>query len=168
MKLDRTLQKRILEAAAAAYPFPAPHGLYFELADGETKEKVDANLYYLGEHGLIYRCITLTSDGHALPTQNGIQCTKSGMDFLEDDGGLGAILGTVTIKIHEDTLRDLLERKILESDTPQEEKSRLVQGLKGLSGEAIKHLTLKLLDEGLGRLPAATALIGTYLQQALQ
>lgn len=168
MKLDRALQKRILEAAAEAYPFPAPYGLYIELGAAETKERVDANLCYLAEHGLIKKCIELTGDGFALHTNNGIQCTKSGMDFLADDGGLSAVLGVVTIKIHEDTLRELLERKILESDTLPEEKSRLVQGLKGLSAEAIKHLTLKLLDEGVGRLPAAAVLIGTYLQQALQ
>ncbi|QQX60921.1 hypothetical protein [Pseudomonas chlororaphis] len=164
MKLDRALQKRILEAAAMAYPFPAPHGLYFELGATEAKEKLDANLCYLAEHGLIKKCIELTGDGFALPNSNGIQCTKTGMDFLENDGGLSAILGTVTIKIHEDTLRDLLERKILESDTEPAEKSRLVQGVKGLSGEAIKHLTLKLLDQGLEHLPGAVALIGTYLR----
>ena len=164
MKLDRALQKRILEAAAEAYPFPAPYGLYIELGAAETKERVDANLCYLAEHGLIKKCIELTGDGFALHTNNGIQCTKSGMDFLADDGGLGAVLGVVTIKIHEDTLRELLERKVLESDTPPAEKSRLVQGLKGLSAEAIKHLTLKVLDEGVGRLPAVVALIGTYLQ----
>lgn len=164
MKLDRALQKRILEAGAAAYPFPAPHGLYFELSESETKERVDANLCYLAEHGLIRKCIELTGDGYALPTHNGIQCTKSGMDFIADDGGLSAVLGVLTIKIHEDTLREILERKILESDAPPEEKSRLAQAVKGLSAEAIKHLTLKLLDEGLASLPGAIALIGTYLR----
>ncbi|MBD1600887.1 hypothetical protein [Pseudomonas typographi] len=165
MKLDRRLQKRILEAAAEAYPFPAPHGLYIELGAAETKERVDANLFYLAEHGLIRKCIELTSDGFALPTSNGIQCTKSGMDFLADDGGLSAVLGVVTIKIHEDTLRELLERKIRDSDIQPEEKNRLAQRLKGLSAEAIKHLTLKLLDEGVGHLPEAVALIGKYLHQ---
>lgn len=164
MKLDRALQKRILEAAAEAYPFPAPYNLYIELGAEETKERVDANLCYLGEHRLIRPCFEITGDGYAIHTTIGIQCTEKGMDFLEDDGGVSAILNTVTVRIHEHTLRDLIETKILQSDTSPAEKNRLVQGVKGLSAEAIKHLALKLLDEGLERLPAAIALVDRFLR----
>ncbi|KAF0865901.1 MAG: hypothetical protein ACQZ2J_27590 [Pseudomonas piscis] len=164
MKLNRELQRALLEELRVFYPRRSQSA--YQL-DGYTQVECINNLVYLEEHGLIESGVKLgSSNGSVTLTQARI--TARGMDFLEEDGGLGAALGVVTIKIHEDTLRELLERKILESDTPPEEKSRLVQRLKGLSAEAIKHLTLKLLDEGVGRLPATVALIGTYLQQVLQ
>lgn len=160
MKLNRELQRALLEELRDFYPRRSPSAYHL---DGYSQVECTSSLLYLEEHGLVESGVKLgMNSGSVTFTQARI--TARGMDFLEEDGGLGAVLGTVTIKIHEDTLRDLLERKILESDTPTEEKNRLVQGLKGLSAEAIKHLALKLLDEGVGRLPAAVALIGAYLQ----
>lgn len=163
MKLDRDLQKRILNACAAHYPRALPMEEWDADFDALEEQLLAANLVYLHQHGLLKEAVRIGMGGDILFNVSGMCCTEAGMDFIADDGGLSAILGTVTIKIHEDTLRELLERKILESDTAPEEKSRLVQGLKGLSAEAIKHLTLKLLDEGLERLPGAVALVGKFL-----
>lgn len=168
MGLDRQLQKRILQTCSEEYPNWISHDKWRELEQDVDEHSLIANLTYLYQHGLMGKSVILGADGHASINLSGICCTEKGMDFLEDDGGLGAILGAVTIKFHEDTLRVLLERKVIESDAPPEEKSRLLKSLKGLSAEAIKHLTLKLLDEGLGQLPGAVALLGTYLQQAIQ
>lgn len=164
MKLDRELQKRILEECAKNYPREMDAQSWRVLESTIDEDKLIANLTYLNQHGLVGKAVSLGLGGGVMFNLGALCCTEKGMDFISDDGGLSAILGTVTIKIHEDTLRDLLERKILESDTPPEEKNRLVQGLKGLSAEAIKHLTLKLLDQGLERLPGAVALIGTLLR----
>ncbi|GJI89905.1 hypothetical protein RugamoR1_30680 [Rugamonas sp. R1(2021)] len=88
-----------------------------------------------------------------------IAITAAGLDFLADDGGLTAILGTVTVKLHDDTIRNLIETRIQDSDLPPEEKTGLLHQLKELRGESIKHLTMKLLDAGLENLPAALPLI---------
>ncbi|NWC92650.1 MULTISPECIES: hypothetical protein [unclassified Pseudomonas] len=165
MKLDREFQRRILEACSEAYPGFISDESWNELTDQVDEQTLGANFVYLYQHGLMEKAVDIGVDGHYSFNLGGMRCTQNGMDFLADDGGLGAVLGVVTIKIHGDTLREILERKILESDTPPAEKSRLVQGLKGLSVEATKHLTLKLLDKGLEHLPGAVALIGTYLQQ---
>ena len=45
-------------------------------------------------------------------TWGGARITAKGIDFLEDDGGLSAILGVVTVKLHADTLREMLAKKI--------------------------------------------------------
>lgn len=163
MKLDRDLQKRILRACADHYPRSLPMEQWNSEFDELDEQLLAANLVYLHQHALMEKTVQMGLSGDIVFNLAGMRCTEAGMDFIADDGGLSAILGTVTIKIHEDTLRDLLERKILESDTAPEEKNRLVRGLKGLSAEAIKHLTLKLLDEGLERLPGAVALVGKFL-----
>jgi hypothetical protein len=56
--------------------------------------------------------------------------TARGLDFLEDDGGLGAILNVVTIRLEADTLRQLLETKINASDMPEADKQTLLAKLK--------------------------------------
>lgn len=160
MKLDRALQRALLEELRDYYPRRSQSAYQ---SDGHSQVECINNLLYLEEHGLVESGVKLGFNSETV-TVTQARITARGMDFLEEDGGLGAVLGTVTIKIHEDTLREILERKILESDAPAEEKSRLAQAVKGLSAEAIKHLTLKLLDEGLASLPGAIALIGTYLR----
>ncbi|WNB79610.1 MULTISPECIES: hypothetical protein [unclassified Stenotrophomonas] len=85
--------------------------------------------------------------------------TAKGMDFLAGDGGLGAILGVVTIKLHEETLRHLIEAKVLESDLPQTQKQRLLDQLRQLPAETTKHLATQLVDAGLKNWPAAFLLL---------
>lgn len=86
------------------------------------------------------------------------------MDFLADDGGLSAILGVLTVKLHDETIRHLIEARINSSDLPAEQKAGLLATLKDLPGEALKHLTEKLLDAGLDNWPVALLAIQMYLQ----
>ena len=44
-----------------------------------------------------------------------------------------------------------------------ENKKSMIAALEDLPAESIKHLTMKLLDEGLENLPNALVIIGTYL-----
>ena len=48
--------------------------------------------------------------------------TAKGLDFLEDDGGLSAILGAITVKLDPDDLRALIAARIEESDLPTRTK----------------------------------------------
>lgn len=128
-----------------------------------TKEHpiVTPNLHYLAEHGLIDGQISREIGG-----KKGFiyaKITARGLDFLADDGGLSAILGVVTIKIHDDTIRELINIKIQNSNLPQHEKQTLIDQLRELPGESIKHLTMKLLDAGLENWPSAMAAIQTVL-----
>ena len=89
--------------------------------------------------------------------------TAKGLDFIEDDGGLTAILGTVTVRFDEGTLRALMAEKVKLADISQPEKSKLLSGIQSLSGDAIRHLTLKLLDKGVESIPRAIEIIGNSL-----
>ena len=160
MLLDRTLQLSILERYSEVYP----NGTYEKWpAIGEDQQVVAANLFYLQEHGLIKVRGQLATDG-GLVYQGG-SITAKGMDFLADDGGLSAILGVVTIKLHDDTIKALIEARILASNLPEPEKKRLIDRLRELRAETTKHLVLKLVDLGLDKSQEAIDLIGKALEK---
>ncbi|WHP06870.1 hypothetical protein QLH32_05640 [Acinetobacter corruptisaponis] len=165
MSLDRSLQLKLLEYMAAKYPYH--WDFYNDFPEGsENYEAALRNLYYLMQHELVEKkSLTLSNYNGTgfnliihLPT-----ISQKGMDFLADDGGLSAILGVVTIKFEADTLRTILERRINQAEATPEHKQSMIDGIRELPAESIKHLTMKLLDEGLDNLPNAIVLIGTYL-----
>lgn len=156
MKLDRGLQLELLNKLAEVYQ----EGMNTQPLIRENPD-VTANLFYLREHGLITGSVTTLVGApqrfiHA-------RITAAGMDFIADDGGLSAILGVVTIKLHDETIRSLIEARIRDSNLPDEEKTTLLDQLRELRGESIKHLTMKLLDLGMENLPAVIPLIQRFL-----
>ncbi|MGF6878383.1 hypothetical protein [Paraburkholderia sp. MM5477-R1] len=155
MKLDRALQRALLQALADDYPKAISAESWKALASQYGDDVVRANALYLDGHGLV--TWNMGSAGFRL------SITPAGLDFLADDGGLTAILSVVTIKFHEDTLRELIGLRIAESDLAQPDKKRLLDQLRELPGETIKHLTLKLVDAGLANWPVALQAIGTFL-----
>lgn len=159
MKLDRELQRAILQCLAEAYP----RGTSAVYSIDPDEERVIANLCYLEELGLLESGVKL---GINSGTVTRAKITARGLDFLQDDGGLSSILGVVTIKLHEDTLRQLIEARILGADIPEDEKTGILQALKQAPAESIKHLTLRLLDSGLEQLPKAIQILQTCLQSA--
>lgn len=163
MKLDRELQRNLLTKLADHYPERDHHGTLFEPIgdDKEAEAKVIANLLYLEEHELIEAGIEQGMDGYY--SNFGAKITAKGLDFLADDGGLTAILGTVTVRFHDETLRALIGQKIADAPLAPADKKKWSDALRALPADAIKHLTMKLLDEGLGHAPDAIRIIGSFL-----
>lgn len=157
MKINRALQKEILEHLRDTYP--AESSKVGKI--GEARETL-GNLYYLRELGLIEMVASDYMDGTKKVHHATI--TAKGIDFLEDDGGVGAILGTVTVKLHQDTLRQLIEAKVQASDLPEEQKSGILKALREAPGETTKQLITKLVDLGMENAPKALPLIQTLLQ----
>jgi hypothetical protein len=157
MKIDRDVQKRILIALAEMYPKHAD-SRKLEIC---TDDEFFANIHYLKEHGLAdFSTRGVDTNGRMAYAA---VATAKGIDFLADDGGLSAILGVVTIKIHDDTLKAIVASKIDGSSLPVEEKNRLANQLKDLPGEATKHLVLKLIDAGLENWQRALPIIQSML-----
>lgn len=148
----------LLEKCKAAFPGDVPTE---ELNRGNDMHEVAASLVYLQQHGLVTIKTMPVSGGLIIGSAT---ITAKGIDFLEDDGGLSAILGVVTIKLHEDTLKALIETKIQESGASQPEKHQWTAALRALPADATKHLALKLMDLGLRHAPDAMQLLHTYLQ----
>ncbi|WP_369788353.1 hypothetical protein [Rouxiella sp. WC2420] len=162
-KFDRTIQNRILQCLYEAHP-EAPESSDFkkfeELLGGF--EILVSNMLYLSGHGLISTEVNSYLGGKkALNLQKTIISSK-GIDFLRNDGGLGAILNVINVRLHSDTINKL-ESIIGASNVPEEEKASMISTLRKLPEDAIKHLNLKLLDLGLSRLPDAVHVIQTAL-----
>ncbi len=151
--IDRELQRKVLEELREAYPGTVTD---FRAA---TEGALAANLAYLKEHGLAGARIFRTSEGLLDVVDAWI--TARGIDFLEDDGGLSAILGTVTVRLHADTIRDLLAAKVEEADIPAEEKSLIRKHLASLPEAALKAATTRLIETGLSSMPNAVQWLRT-------
>ncbi|WP_199052931.1 hypothetical protein [Aquitalea sp. ASV15] len=156
MKLNRALQKHILEKLREKYTDPEGVVLCDQDYSGfdNITEDLFANTAYLGEHGLLVYVDGDPADSGAwfvadLP----VRITAKGLDFLEQDGGLSAILNTVTVKLHADTIRDLIEAKIMSSNLSKSEKKQFMDQLKEMPGEALKALTSKLVEKGIDAFP---------------
>lgn len=155
-KLDRALQRRILEGLAEIYPQTADASEFGGWTDVRT---LNANVSYLHEHGLVRGQFgARLASGETLVN---VAATARGLDFLADDGGLSAILGVVMVKLHDDTIRELLLMKVAESDAPPTVKARLAETIRSLPAEALKTVTLGLVQAGLAHLPDVAPLLQT-------
>lgn len=147
--LNRDFQKHILQTLQDRYPdYTRING--FE-DDGERRKWL-VNVAYLAEHGLINAKIThYVSDDP--PSFGPMLITAAGLDFLANDGGLSAILGVVTIKLHDETVRQLLIHRIEAAPGDPSVKASLVAKVKELPGEALAKFTLDGLDAALASAP---------------
>ena len=166
-KYDRALQLEILNTLIDC----APHSLN-KAQERDLIEKFDsydhfvACMLYLEMHGLVstpfLRSDTMAGVDFIF---NAAYCniTEKGIDFLLEDGGLSAILKVQTVRLHSDTIV-ALEDIIRVSNISEDQKKGLISKLRELPGDAIKHLTLQLLTQGVLNLPNALRLIQTTLQ----
>lgn len=151
-KLNRDFQRKLLEQLANYYPH-SHVGRWTELHEDEATVKV--NLFYLQEHGLLETDARIERKFGGGFAYGSSKITKRGLDFIEDDGGLGAILGVQIVKLHDDTIRELVALRIHQSDLPPPDKRKLLDGLRELPSESIKHLTMELISAGLDKAPNA-------------
>lgn len=167
-KFDRELQNFILTKAIERYPYSAKFTDFEDVMLSRfcrsDKEKAIANIAYLIEHRLIKldlnAAITSLSFSDIL---NSIVATKDGIDLMENDGGLSAILNVTTIKFHHDAIQeiaDLIDRTIQD---PEDKKKFLFQ-LKQLPYETTKHVSLQLVSKGLNQIPDVVQWLKTFLE----
>lgn len=153
MLLDRHLQLELMNKMASTYPLAYDFSDEIKNLTDYECSKIYANLFYLQSHGLLHPdSIDLTmgfgGNQNHLFTLHHTRLTEKGADFLVDDGGLSAILGVVTVKFEAVQLKAILESKIMAADLPPADKNKLIDGLRSLSSESIKHLTTKIVDLG--------------------
>lgn len=153
MIIDRDLQKRILTDLSNVYPKWADItdiDEYYQQLDDRT---LIANLKYLAQNELITECIDITTDGMYIlqPTE----ITHTGLDFLADDGGLRAILNTVTVKIDQSQMAELLKAI---ANLSQEEQKTLFEAIKEAPNKAVETMVEKSVEKGFDNLPAWFAL----------
>ena len=156
--LDRALQNEILQRMASAYPAAVD----FSGQNGERSfSDIHATLAYLDEHRLAKLTLERYLD-NSIQTFTG-RITGKGLDFLADDGGLGAILDVVTVKLHHDTVRDLLVARVQESTADDSVKGQMVSALKNLPAATMQRVAQQAIDAGLRQLPN----VAQWVQSAL-
>ncbi|WP_218689083.1 hypothetical protein [Psychrobacter sp. BF1] len=164
MLLDREMQLAILTELSEVYPASIELDERYEFGT-DVYRKFVANLAYLQAHKLISEKSILmpntVGDYNAMPNISSI--THLGMDFLADDGGLSAILGVVTIKFETEQFRIILESMILSSNLPAERKQTMIDVLRELPAESIKHLTTRIVDVGWDNLDSLMTIIQNSL-----
>ncbi|WP_141245475.1 hypothetical protein [Mesorhizobium sp. WSM3864] len=158
MRLDRELQRKQLEMLSDVYPDAMRK---FPVIEGADFASYTANLRYLADHALVEAEWVRMMNGP--PSPKWARITAAGLDFLEDDGGLSAILGVVTVRLHEDTIKSLLVEQVEKSAAPATVKSKLVEQIKALPAEMTKALTIEAMKAGLANIPE----IAGWLQMAL-
>jgi hypothetical protein len=132
---------------------------------GMEFNELNKGAHYLQEHGLAnFRGIIESHDpvihidlvGGDVENQLSGSITVKGYDYMEQDGGLTSELNIQVIRLHADTIRDLIEAKILNNeDISTEKKSKLLTSLRDMPEEAMRQLTQKLIGYGLDQAPSA-------------
>lgn len=137
-KFNRVIQKELLKDLYDASPQPLPpeRERYYQSAFG-NEDNLVANLFYLRGHGLIDGNIKQVMQGNYIVMFDLLKITSKGIDFMRDDGGLGAILNVQTIKFHKDAVV-VLEDLIAISNMNDSEKEKAKSTLGELSTEALK------------------------------
>ena len=163
--LDRNLQREILKELNNIYPDSKTYEYWIDAAIAQVLGVIEtvgvadlyiakrsANLRYLAEHGLV-----VCNDKDLSAT---VKITAKGIDFLSDDGGLSAILGVVTVKLHSDTIQALIA-KIDQAEISDSEKSWLKKELGKIKDTALSTFTANAINA----IPAATLV--TLLKSAI-
>lgn len=165
MNIDRRMQRYCLEYLKSIYPKTIEPDLIGEFLSTSYDErcKRDAQLFYLAEQNLVELKYT-NKVGYQTPRIIDVKITARGIDFLEEDGGLSAILGTVTVRLHADSIRDLIESRIVQSDElNDEQKKSMLDQLRSMREEGLKALTHRLINEGLTRMPNLWGTLSEHL-----
>ncbi|WP_313311670.1 hypothetical protein [Pulveribacter sp.] len=152
MKLDRARQLEMLQALADVYP-----RYTVDLGNGKPNKEDLENLWYLKEQNLIEGALEMSIEQSFI--FQGVRITAKGVDFLADDGGVSAILGTVTVKLHADTIKELMLARVENSSVSSEKKSWLKKQLEIASSETIKKIVGAVLDEGFKHAPDLIRLV---------
>lgn len=143
MIMDRDLQREILEGLRESYP----DEVSFRDIPGSDHPHFTGNLFYLAEQELIEAEILRTARGREVKNA---RITADGLDFLEDDGGVEAIRQSLTFKLAEDQIKELLYQRIdTSADGDSARKQELKQRVDELSGDMFRQYLVGLLERTL-------------------
>ncbi|HEL3751352.1 TPA: hypothetical protein UMV35_003690 [Stenotrophomonas maltophilia] len=139
-----------------------PQHVNLSIALGDEVDDAIVEIQYLKDHGLLDVHISRMLDGDF--ALGGAHITSAGLDYLSEDGGLTEELGSMKIKIHAESLQQMLELMVLRSDLDQPQKQRYVDELRKLPAETTKHLALKAVDAAIAQsgklLPLLQSMLG--------
>jgi hypothetical protein len=157
--LSRELQHAILERLSDVYP-DGPERLAFQDFD---QRQLTYNVRYLQEHGLVTTKWFNPLDGPSSFSVQNLYITEKGIDFITDDGGLSAILGVMTIRLHEDTIRQLLIDRVEKTVTDPTVKAQILKKIRELPASAFQTVVMDGIKAGLESVPDLVAWLAKIL-----
>lgn len=150
MKIERELQLKLLLKMKESYPESIDIQKEFE---NHNDPNLHANLFYLEEHELI-EAKAKREDVFGAPCQIfRARITAKGLDFLEDDGGLSAILNKIIISFDIENIRKMLNEKIVKLSIEEEKKKTFMEKIKQMPAIVLKNVCIKLIEKGIENLP---------------
>ena len=157
--IDETICRAILEAAADKFGSWTNLEQLSGIAEGHV---LGINARYLEGEGLVE--VKWRRTGERDRPFGPLRITQAGVNYLRGDGGLVARQQVTTVRLHEDTLKALLEMSIQRApDLPDDQKTRLLEALKGIPAEATRSLALRVVDLAVQNTPALLQLLRTGL-----
>ncbi|MGE4404468.1 hypothetical protein [Pseudomonas sp.] len=160
---ERQLQRQILALLDTVYPAKIYRaGLVEGLPDIE-ESRLPALLKHLDELGYVQAAIHVSSDGRNRVVLLHATITARGRDYLKEDGGLTAERDALTIRLHADTIRDLITAQIEASEMDSTAKAQLIAQVKSLPAKGLEAVLTDLAKQGLARLPNAIQWLQTTL-----
>jgi hypothetical protein len=153
---DHEFQMELLRFLKQHYPHPVDGA---NIQGQFDRSDLMSMLCYLSGHGLIEFAHNELPGPKPITRIVHAGLTVAGIDYLEEDGGLTAKLGVVTVKFERETLRAILTEKISESSEPQPVKDRLTERIRHLPDQALSQLTHRLMEDLIARTPDLIALL---------
>ncbi len=148
MKLDRQLQFSILKALRDIYP----DALLVQALPGFAMDRTFmGNLFYLKEHDFITGG-DLREPGQCRSMIDA-EITRKGLDFLEDDGGLQAILNELVIRFERDDITSLILDSLGKAGEKPQRIDEIKERLEKTPTESLKDLVKELVDQGVVQYP---------------
>jgi len=161
MKLNKELQMKILEECEKARPNRIILGKRIETEFGGMDAFI-AEVQYLQDIGLITG-VNISYGVNDIVVNGVPRITTKGMNYLSKEETIWDELNVVTIKIHEDTIKKMIELKIDSSDLSPSHKKKLLDRLRELPASAIERLVFQLVDKGLENTPALLQMLKNSL-----
>jgi len=143
MKLNRQLQKKILQALQEVYPDSL---LVAALPEFQQGREFMGNLFYLQEHGLIEGG-DIREPGQCRSMVDA-QITRDGLDFLENDGGLGAILAMTSVVIESEDMIRSITAGLKRSKLDDGKQLVILQSVAEMNIDSLKDLFFVLAEKG--------------------
>lgn len=146
MKVTPEIYNKIITKLVDAYPFSIEWDNLQDLADEDV---LTANLYYIQQSGGIENALVLSLDNSFSLNCANLRATAKLISECLPQGGLSILQNSQTVRLHEDTLRALLESAISSSHAVPSAKLEFLKTLKELPAKSIEHLVKHLISKGL-------------------
>lgn len=146
--LERDYYIDVLQKLAETAPDHMGSVEWFQEKANENLKKYIVNLQYLEQKWLVVSHIIRSVDGKyscAFPPE----LTADGWDYTSQEGGVRANIDTITVKIHENTLAQLIYAINQSQNMDQPLKDRLVSAAKSLPEKAMSSLVTQLIGVAL-------------------